>query len=497
MNFQQNFMNSLTGGLQFGQQLKAQRDTTQINRLAGQAYNADPEQRESLLAQMQQVNPTMAAEQEKALGMTDERRQKGLINAARILVNTPEQFRAGQYARMVPGLSRYGLSDLPPEYNAETSGLIMETAQGLVRAADGAGTQPTQFAALDLQAKAAGYQPGTQGYQDFFKRANGELARQSGAAIQYKEVEIDGRKVLVAVDPREIGAQVVGGGPAYGSYAGQQAQVAAPAVAPERADMEADIELANSMIAAGIPEAQVDAFLAQRGQRAPAPSATQGAATPAGGVTIAGNPFVSRTPEEQAALTEQARADVQLRNLPTELNMRGQAAVDQAVGIEQGKAGVERDQMAATRQRDAGTALELLGEAERLLPQATGGRIGAAGDAVAGAFGVSTDGARANAALATIAGQLTSKMPRMEGPQSDRDVQMYKEMAGDLANANLPTETRLAALQQIRRLQSKYAGGQRQQPRQPPVMVNSPAEYNALPAGALYTAPDGSTRRKK
>lgn len=117
-------MNSLTGGLQFGQQLKAQRDTTQINRLAGQAYNADPEQRESLLAQMQQVNPTMAAEQEKALGMTDERRQKGLINAARILVNTPEQFRAGQYARMVPGLSRYGLSSLPPEYNAETLSLI-------------------------------------------------------------------------------------------------------------------------------------------------------------------------------------------------------------------------------------------------------------------------------------------------------------------------------------------------------------------------------------
>ena len=108
-------MNSLTGGLQFGQQLKAQRDTTQINQLAGQAYSAEPEQRESLLAQMQQVNPTMAAEQEKALVMTDERRQKGLINAARILVNTPEQFRAGQYARMVPGLSRYGLSALPPE----------------------------------------------------------------------------------------------------------------------------------------------------------------------------------------------------------------------------------------------------------------------------------------------------------------------------------------------------------------------------------------------
>lgn len=37
---------------------------------------------------------------------------------------------------------------------------------------------------------------------------------------------------------------------------------------PQRADMEADIALANEMIAAGIPAAQVDAFLQSRGQRA-------------------------------------------------------------------------------------------------------------------------------------------------------------------------------------------------------------------------------------
>lgn len=138
-DFQQNFLSSLAGGLQIGQQIKQQRDTSQINRLAGLAYGADPGQRESFIGQMHQINPTMAAEQEKSMAMTDERRQKGLVNAARILVNTPEQFRAGQYARMVPGLSQYGLSSLPPEYNAETSDLIMQTAQGLVRAADGSG----------------------------------------------------------------------------------------------------------------------------------------------------------------------------------------------------------------------------------------------------------------------------------------------------------------------------------------------------------------------
>lgn len=46
----------------------------------------------------------------------------------------------------------------------------------------------------------------------------GLRGRQSGAAIQYKEVVgPDGRPILVAVDPRAVGAQVVGGGQRYGT----------------------------------------------------------------------------------------------------------------------------------------------------------------------------------------------------------------------------------------------------------------------------------------
>src|SRR5690606_2088588 len=61
-----------------------------------------------------------------------------------------------------------------------------------------------------------------------------------------------------------------------------------------------------------------------------------------GGLVGGGNPFASRTPEEQAAATEAAKLGVQLEYLPTELAMRGQAAVDQAVGIERGKTAVEQ-----------------------------------------------------------------------------------------------------------------------------------------------------------
>ena len=47
-------------------------------------------------------------------------------------------------------------------------------------------------------------------------------------------------------------------------------------------------------------------------------------------------------------------------------------------------------------------------------------------------------------------------MPKMSGPQSDKDVQMYREMAGELADDTKPIQTRLAALQTIEQLNNKY-----------------------------------------
>ena len=172
-----------------------------------------------------------------------------------------------------------------------------------------------------------------------------------------------------------------------------------------------------------------------------------------------GTPLVGRRKEDEAAATERAKLQAQQDFLPTELGLRTQADIAKAQGVEQAKQGVERAGVQATRTRDANDAMGLIAEARRLLPGATGGRLAATGDSVAGFFGSATEGAKANAALKTIAGQMTAKMPRMEGPQSDRDVQMYKEMAGDVANENLPVEIRQAALNQIERLQSKYASG--------------------------------------
>jgi hypothetical protein len=50
-------------------------------------------------------------------------------------------------------------------------------------------------------------------------------------------------------------------------------------------------------------------------------------------------------------------------------------------------------------------------------------------------------------------------MPKMSGPQSDKDVLLYRQMAAQIGDANLPIATRRAALNTVRQIQQKYAAG--------------------------------------
>ena len=49
-------------------------------------------------------------------------------------------------------------------------------------------------------------------------------------------------------------------------------------------------------------------------------------------------------------------------------------------------------------------------------------------------------------------------MPKMSGPQSDKDVLLYKEMAGRIGDPTVPASQKIAAMNSINQLQSKYAG---------------------------------------
>lgn len=96
-------------------------------------------------------------------------------------------------------------------------------------------------------------------------------------------------------------------------------------------------------------------------------------------------------------------------------------------------------------------------EARKLIPLATASGAGALADTAMGFVGKSTAGGDAAQQLETLAGWMTSNVPRMQGPQSDKDVLLYKTMAAEVGNRNKPVSARMAALDTLEKLQSKYA----------------------------------------
>lgn len=104
----------------------------------------------------------------------------------------------------------------------------------------------------------------------------------------------------------------------------------------------------------------------------------------------------------------------------------------------------------------ADSLIGLINEAEGLLKQGPtqsgfGGMLDAAGRLV----GSTSAGAKLQSQLELISGWMVSNVPRMEGPQSNFDVENYKTMAAKVG-ANIPIAERLDALQTLRKLQNKY-----------------------------------------
>lgn len=173
---------------------------------------------------------------------------------------------------------------------------------------------------------------------------------------------------------------------------------------------------------------------------------------------------------------------------------KNQAEIDKQGQVEQVKTQAELGKQQQIKIRDSKEALNLLGNIERLLPESTGSGIGAQADSAAAYFGSSTKGAKAISALATNAKKLVMMMPRGAGPQSDRDVALAEQMAGDLSNPNLPVETRQAAAAELKRITSQYIPGAEltpgYQPQQNKVQQQAGAITKTL-NGKTYTKING------
>ena len=511
---------SFQRGQEFGNALRVQREGEQrrnrLAELAGQAYGAPSDQRQGFVQQAAAIDPDAGHALNQQLGYDDDRRNRTMVNMARMLTSAPEQARPALYQRMSAQFGQMGMQGFPTAYTPETKALIDGTAQSIVQAYSGAsGDTPSQqrYAEWLLsqvpesdREQALGVlagtraRPATGGFGFEMIRGADGLERPGRQNPRTGTMEIYDESSGQFV-PIGGGGSLNGGastGPAAPSQPQQAAQPGSTATmgatgfddllstvpglrvtsGARSVDQNAraggvanSYHLTGRALDIGRPTPEQDemvrAWATRNGYEVidgyadghlhlePARQVAQ-----AGGGR-AGSLAVGRSPEEQAARTEAAKLQTQLQYMPQQQALETQGAIARAQGLAGVTATQEAAALDATRSRDAASTLELLDEAERLLPGATGSTLGAIRDRAAGAVGVSTTGAQRAAALRTIGGQLTSKMPRMQGPQSDMDVQLYREMAGDLANDQLPVETRMVALETIRDLNRKYAGGPR------------------------------------
>ncbi|MFZ4110391.1 MAG: hypothetical protein ACOYKQ_07975, partial [Polymorphobacter sp.] len=136
---------------------------------------------------------------------------------------------------------------------------------------------------------------------------------------------------------------------------------------------------------------------------------------------------------------------------------------------------------------EANDALALIKQAEALIGKATGSLVGRGVDIAGQAVGVSTGGAQAAAQLQALEGALVAKMPKMSGPQSDKDVLLYRQMAGQIGDPTLPADTKRAALKTITEIQKRYAGIPDQpQGQQAPARMPGGQAFSSMPPAAEY-----------
>jgi hypothetical protein len=98
-----------------------------------------------------------------------------------------------------------------------------------------------------------------------------------------------------------------------------------------------------------------------------------------------------------------------------------------------------------------------------LISEAYTGKIEAGAKGLIGAMGISTTAKEANDRLTQLSQQLALKTPKFSGPTSDADAKRYDKAVGDLANPSITPESKVQALQDIKKLAIKSADYAQQQ----------------------------------
>lgn len=435
-----------------------------FNRLAGQAI-ADPSTASQNLGLAATINPGKALGVQQELQSAQDARQKKLAGAANYVLSAyktgnPQQLE-GAYQAVRPFLNQLGQElgqgEAAPHFTDE----MLPHLYQIVGQAGGDtainGQLPTGLREIQGQIAGAGL-TGEDAKKAYRISLGLDPRAVTGAAKTGMITGADGRERPYVFDPSSRSYKVFDGSQFRDLDQSEAAQLGGNSVAPlpptgltNGDPMSPFVNQANAAIRAGVPADLVEQWLSSK-QGAIAPPATQASST--------GGLGVGRSPEDTAGAVQNAKNASDLAYLPQTEAIKTSAAIQQAggsaVATNAAKNQAEQAQAFAQRQADARKTLSDLDEVDRLLPQATGGAAGRAIDSAAAAFNHSTDTAKASSQLDILAGRLTSAVPRMQGPQSDRDVELYQKQAGDLANRSLPIATRQAAAKELRRLQMKY-----------------------------------------
>ena len=102
--------------------------------------------------------------------------------------------------------------------------------------------------------------------------------------------------------------------------------------------------------------------------------------------------------------------------------------------------------------------LEAISKDGGLIDQSTGSGAGALVDIGASFFGQATPGSIAVGRLKPMIDPVLKLVPRFEGPQSDKDTQMYKDAAGDLGNPAIPNARKKEAAKTILEIYKRRRG---------------------------------------
>lgn len=373
------------------------------------AYQIDPELGRSLMVNM--FNQTNEQKNNAAEGLDP--RMVGALRTGKM--------RADAMTTLQPGTTTLDLASNTERFMPKLGEGIMPTPDGGAQAVPGYGQAASGIAGQTAQAQAA-----------------------ANAGFQLKEITgPDGQPRLVTA---QQAAQMAGGAMPSGTPTGQPvpAMQGQPPAGPPNMGFPP-----NTPVPPPTPggQSRMDILQQERQQIMARPDADPRKAGDLAAITREISGTVGAQPAAAApgiALQSDAQRAAQVGQVENNL------ALDKSLRMN------AQSPEAQQKVLDAGSVLGLVSSAKPLLETATGSTAGALRDSALSLIGKDSDSSKAAAQLAVIGGQLVSKMPKMSGPQSDKDVQLYREMAGRIGDPSVTSGNKLAALQTIQQLNERY-----------------------------------------